>query len=104
MFGDAKLRKRVSELEEKLERIEHAFKKLEVEWTETYDKFRQLHWRVAKRAKQLEESAPDTAAEPTTPPGDDLGGDLVVSGFTPQQNEAQRKILARRMRGRIPTP
>jgi len=28
MFGDAKLRKRVSELEESFERIEHSFRKL----------------------------------------------------------------------------
>ena len=106
MFGDAKLRKRVSELEESLTRIEHSFKKLEVEWTETYDKFRQLHWRVAKRAKQLEENTADSAEVPTSPPGDqDLGGADVAAlpGLTPQQIEAQRKILARRMRGRLPT-
>ena len=103
MFGDVKLRKRVSELEESLERIEHSFKHLQVEWTETYDKFRQLHWRVAKRAKQLEESTADSAEVPTSPPGDqDLSG-ADVSGLTPQQIEAQRKILARRLRGRFPT-
>src|SRR5207245_6996716 len=102
MFGDAKLRKRVSELEESLERIEHSFKKLEVEWTETYDKFRQLHWRVAKRAKQLEENTADSAEVPTSPPGDqDFSGADVVPGLTPQQNEAQRNILSRRMRGRL---
>ena len=104
MFGDAKLRKRVSDLEESLERIEHSFKKLEVEWTETYDKFRQLHWRVAKRAKQLEENTPDSAEVPTSPPGDqDFSGADVATGLTPQQIEAQRKILARRMRARLPT-
>src|SRR5207244_6542153 len=98
MFGDAKLRKRVSELEESLERIGHQFKQLQVEWTETYDKFRQLHWRVAKRAKQLEENTADPAEVPTSPPGDqDLGGaHVALPGLTPQQNEAQRKILARR--------
>ena len=105
MFGDAKLRKRVSDLEESLERIQHSFKQLQVEWTETYDKFRQLHWRVAKRAKQLEELTAESAEVPTSPPGDqDLGGaDVNFSGLTPQQNEAQRKILARRMRARLPT-
>ena len=103
MFGDAKLRKRVSDLEESLERIQHSFKQLQVEWTETYDKFRQLHWRVAKRAKQLEENTADSAEVPTSPPGDqDLSG-ADVTGLTPQQIEAQRKILARRMRGRYPT-
>jgi len=103
MFGDAKLRKRVSDLEESLERIQHSFKQLQVEWTETYDKFRQLHWRVAKRAKQLEESTADSADVPTSPPGDQDVSGADVTGLTPQQIEAQRKILARRMRGRYPT-
>jgi chromosome segregation ATPase len=103
MFGDAKLRKRVSDLEESIQRIEHGFKKLEIEWTETYEKFRQLHWRVAKRAKQLEESTSDSAEVPTSPPGDQDFGGADVNGLTPQQIEANRKILARRMRGRFPT-
>lgn len=105
MFGDDKLRKRVSELEESFERIEHSFRKLQVEWTETYDKFRQLHWRVAKRAKQLEENTADSAEVPTSPPGDAdfSGADVALPGLTPQQIEAQRKILSRRMRGRLPT-
>src|SRR2546430_13005866 len=100
MFGDAKLRRRVSELEEKLERIEHAFKVLQVEWTETYDKFRQLHWRVAKRAKQLEENTAD-AAEAQSPPGDDRfsGADVAhPSSLNPRQRELQLQILARRNR------
>ena len=101
MFGDAKLRKRVSDLEEKLERIEHAFKQLQVEWTETYDKFRQLHWRVAKRAKQLEENTADAAESPTSPPGDQgfSGADVAhPSSLTPRQRELQLQILARRNR------
>jgi len=107
MFGDAKLRKRVSELEESLRRIElafekleHAYGKIEVEWTETYDKFRQLHWRVAKRAKQLEENSAESVELQQSPPGDQEL-DSSVGGLTPQQIEANRKILARRMRGRI---
>src|SRR2546423_15409646 len=96
MFGDAKLRKRVSDLEESLERIQHSFKQLQGEWTETYDKFRQLHWRVAKRAKQLEENTADSAEDPTSPPGDhDLIG-THASGLTPRPTEGQRKTRARR--------
>jgi predicted nuclease with TOPRIM domain len=97
MFGDAKLRKRVSELEEKLERIEHSFKVLQVEWTETYDKFRQLHWRVAKRAKQLEENTAESA-EASSPPGDQglSGSDVHPTSLSPRQAELQARILARR--------
>jgi chromosome segregation ATPase len=101
MFGDAKLRKRVSDLEESLERIEHQFRKLQLEWTETYDKFRQLHWRVAKRAKQLEENTAESA-DSSSPPGEDVVSDSAV-GFSPRQNQIQQQILARRMRGRVPT-
>lgn len=98
MFGDAKLRKRVSELEESLARIEHSFKQLQVEWTETYDKFRQLHWRVAKRAKQLEEaSVEESESGQSAPPGvdDSLSA---ATGLSPKQLEAQRAVLARRNR------
>jgi uncharacterized coiled-coil protein SlyX len=98
MFGDAKLRKRVSELEESLARIEHSFKQLQVEWTETYDKFRQLHWRVAKRAKQLEEANAETeAAADSSPPGELVASDS-ATGFSHAQLLAQQKVLARRNR------
>lgn len=97
MFGDPKLRKRLDEVEESLRRIEHAFKQLQVEWTETYDKFRQLHWRVAKRAKQLENAEAESAAvEVQAPPGAPDGGDS--ASFSPKQLEAQRSVLARRNR------
>jgi DNA repair exonuclease SbcCD ATPase subunit len=90
MFGLFKLAKRVKELEESFERIEHAYKKLEIDWADTYDKFRQLHWRVAKRAKQLEQT-PDaveseiTEASPQT-------------SLSARQKELNDKILARRNR------
>lgn len=95
VFGDSKLKKRLSDLEESLQRIEHAFKKLEVEWTETYDKFRQLHWRVAKRAKQLEEANAELG-EPTAPPGTEITES--ATGLTPKQLEAQAAVMARRQR------
>jgi chromosome segregation ATPase len=91
MFGLTKFEKRVKELEESLERIEHSFKKLEIEWAETYDKFKQLHWRVAKRVKTLErssdaEGSEETEALPQT------------SSLTSHQEEVQRRIMARRNR------
>jgi chromosome segregation ATPase len=98
MFGDLKLRKRVSDLEESLARIEHSFKQLQVEWTETYDKFRQLHWRVAKRAKQLEEASAELGEATPTPPGDQGLTGSAEGQLTPKQLEAQRSVLARRNR------
>ena len=90
MFGLFKLAKRVKELEESLERIEHAFKKLEIDWAETYDKFRQLNWRVAKRAKQLEQAsdAPESEITEASP----------QTSLSARQKELNDKILARRNR------
>jgi hypothetical protein len=98
MFGDAKLAKRLAEVEESLRRIEHAFKMLQVEWTETYDKFRQLHWRVAKRANQLEKAAEESAAADTQSPPNDAAVADSSNGYTPKQQQTQLEILARRNR------
>lgn len=97
MFEAFKLKKRVSDLEETLARIESAFKKLEIEWTDTYDKFRHLHWRVAKRVKQLEASDPEsstaTEAQPESPSDS--------PGLSGPQAVWQARILARRQKMRL---
>lgn len=95
MFGlsnNDKLKKELEECRESVSRIEHAFKMLQLEWTETYDKFRQLNWRVAKRLHTLE------AAEQSSPQGEETaqGGGEIASGFSPAQREAMRAINARR--------
>lgn len=97
MFGlssTEKIKKELEECRESVSRIEHAFKMLQLEWTETYDKFRQLNWRVAKRLHTLE------AAESVSPQGEEThaGGGEQSSGLSPSQLEAQRKVLARRQR------
>lgn len=101
MFGLSKLEKlekRLSEYEESLRRIEHAFKMLEIEWGETYDKFRTLNWRVAKRVRALEGAENDSPQGEETQPGGEESAS--ASGFSPSQAEAQRKVLARRSRVR----
>jgi hypothetical protein len=91
MFGLSKFEKRLKEAEESIERIEHAFKKLEIEWSETYDKFKQLHWRVAKRAKALERASDaEGSEEPEALPQ--------TTSLTSHQEEVQRRIMARRNR------
>jgi hypothetical protein len=92
MFGLSRDEKRVKALEESIERIEASFKKLQIEWTETYDKFRQLHWRVAKRAKQLEEAS-------ETPESETTEASPQASSLSSRQEEVNRRILARRQRG-----
>ena len=88
MFARFKLEKRVSELETSLERIEKAYKRLEVEWTDVYDKFRQLHMRVAKRQEALENHERTEPTEPATPE--------VTGGLTGRQALIQQQILSRR--------
>src|SRR5258708_15417064 len=92
MFGLSRDEKRVKALEESIERIEASFKKLQIEWTETYDKFRQLHWRVAKRAKQLEEASPAQENEVTE-------ASPQTTSLSSRQEELNKKILMRRQRG-----
>ena|SRR5437660_4302358 len=97
MFRFLRVVKRLEEAEEKLDRIESAFKKLQVEWADTYEKFRNLHFRVTKRAQQIEKAE----AEQAPGEGDTGGGEEAASpasGLSPRQIELQSKILSRRMR------
>ena len=91
------------DMTERLERLEKIVKMLELEWTDTYDKFRQLHMRVAKRVQRLEQ-APETEggdarAEggelPTHANGTGLGAGSTLS---PRAAALQRQILERRNR------
>ena len=90
MFRFLRTQKRIEDLEETMER-----KKLQVEWDDTYDKFRHLHMRVSKRMRDAEQA----------PEGDTTGGKETEqpgsSSLSPRQIEAQQKILARRMK--LPT-
>ena len=98
MFRFLRVVKRLEQAEEKLDRIESAFKKLQVEWADTYEKFRNLHFRVTKRAQQIEKSEAEQAPSQE---GDTVGGEETATsgnGLSPRQIELQSKILARRMR------
>jgi hypothetical protein len=81
----------------RLERLEKTVKMLEIEWNETYDKFRQLHMRVAKRVQRLDEaeSQEDTGHVAETP-GDPSSG--LPSNLSPRARVIQQQILERRNR------
>jgi hypothetical protein len=64
---------------------------LELEWTDTYDKFRQLHMRVAKRVQRLEQ-APE--ADPEAP-AESVG----AGSLSDRHRKIQEQILARRKGG-----
>src|SRR5258708_35900430 len=61
MFSGKKQRSEPEDTTERLERLEKQVKMLEIEWNETYDKFRQLHMRGAKRVQRLDQAEADQA-------------------------------------------
>jgi predicted nuclease with TOPRIM domain len=100
MFGASRSEKRVAELEATLQRLEAAFKKVELEWADTYEKFRRLYMRTCKRVKTLETLEPETVeGESSTAP---IAPD--EAQLSPKQLEAQRLILMRRNRNAAARP
>lgn len=98
VFRFLRTQKRLEELESSMERIESALKKLTLEWDDTYEKFRHLHFRVTKRVKQLEQSDEMAAAHDAGENGAELTASS-PSSLSPRQQELQAKIL--RGRGKI---
>ncbi|SRR6266849_1429963 len=82
-------------LDERLTSLERAFKALELEWDDTYDKLRRAMGRVVKSRAILEAS--EKNSEVVSPTG--ANGDALSSRgrlLTPRQMEIQQKILQRR--------
>jgi len=102
MFRFFKLAKRLDDLEETVERLEKSLKNLEIEWSETYDKFRLLNMRVAKRVQRLD--ADSSHEEPQSAEGEEnspLGTTApMFSTLSPRLRKIQEQILARR-RGQV---
>jgi hypothetical protein len=97
IFSGKKQRSEPEDTTERLERLEKQVKMLEIEWNETYDKFRQLHMRVAKRVQRLDE------AEAKEPQANGTGeAELTTSGsgstLSPRARIIQQQILERRNR------
>jgi hypothetical protein len=78
--------------EARLERLEKAMRSMEVDWTETYGKFRTLQMRVAKQVQRSERSpeAGDTQPE---------GENVVPSTLSPKARLIAAQVLARRANG-----
>jgi phage shock protein A len=96
MFRYFKLGKRLDDLEETVERLEKQLKNLEIEWSETYDKFRLLNMRVAKRVQRLD--AESSQEEPQAV-GEEVGDIPSISSLSPRARQIQKQILERRARG-----
>ncbi len=89
----------VSDLSERLEKLERAFKALQFEWDDTYDKLRRAMGRIVKtHAKIVESENGEEAAHAATPARDNVGA--TPGGFlTARQREVQQQILRRRAGG-----
>ena len=85
----------VKALDERLEHLERAFKALELEWDDTYDKLRRAMGRVVKSRAILEAAEKNSEAEA---PAAANGNDQMSRGrlLNPRQMELQQKILRRR--------
>lgn len=94
MFANLKALRKVSELEDRFERLNRAFKELELEWQSTHDKLLQLYQRIAKRheaavkAQEAQESQVEGVDGPTE--------SSPLSHLTPKQRLIQHQIEQRR--------
>jgi hypothetical protein len=97
MFSGKKQRSEPEDTTERLERLEKLVRSLEIEWNEVYDKFRQLHMRVAKRVQRLDQAEADEAAGNET--GEtEVSTSGVPSTLSPRLRTIQQQILERRNR------
>ena len=87
MFSGKKQRSEPEDTTERLERLEKQVKMLEVEWNEVYDKFRQLHMRVAKRVQRLDQAEADEAT------GTGTGEAEVIPSGVPSTLSARARII-----------
>jgi chromosome segregation ATPase len=86
---------RISELEERLERLEKKYKDLSLEWENAYDKLKTMMGRVAKRAEAMHDAAEDNGQLHP----EELPADPAIPGWsalTPRQKQAQLQIMRRR--------
>ncbi len=81
--------RQVKELQARVDKLETAFKSLDLEWSSTYDKFRSILARIAKREERLRD-----ASEVDSSAGSQEGALPAPSSLDP----ISRKILARRNR------
>ena len=90
MFRFFKVAKRLSELEEAQEKLLRDFKRLELEWEDTYDRVKRLFHRVAKRAQRMEGDSAGDSEE---------SSDVVApipAGLDSRRQKLNEQILARR--------
>ncbi len=96
MWGFASSRK-VSQLEEDLDRLDRRFKALETDWLDVYDKLRRTMARIVKSRAILEAKEAGTdGAGADAPDGSALAPTTTGRLLTPRQLQIQQQVLRRR--------
>ncbi len=100
MWGFASSRK-VSQLEEDLDRLDRRFKALETDWLDVYDKLRRTMARIVKSRAILEAKEEGTDGAGAVPPTGTSTLAPTTTGrlLTPRQLEIQQQVLRRRAGG-----
>jgi len=93
-------KKAFESLSERVTALERTSKQLDLEWSNTYDKFRSILGRIAKRHDRLKEAEGDGAGSQEDASGlpspSGLGEASSSLPLTPRQISAQQRILAQR--------
>lgn len=89
--------RRVLQLQGDFERLERDFKKLELEWNDTYDKLRRTMARIVKSRAIIE--AKENGEETAIPGTPTLSVSPAGGLLSPHQKEIQQAILRRRAGG-----
>lgn len=100
MFERLKVAKRLDKLEEDHATLRSEWKRMRLEWEDTFDKLQSVIQRIAKRAQRIEQLQAQDQGETNedkipNSPVENPGPGLKLSA---RQMEAQQKILARRAR------
>jgi DNA anti-recombination protein RmuC len=94
-FSTKKAHSRISELEERLEKLEKKYKDLSLEWENAYDKLKTMMGRVAKRAEAMHDAAEDNGQLHP----EELPNEPAIPNWarlTPRQKQIQYEIWKRR--------
>ena len=85
--------RKVKELQDRVDKLETAFKSLDLEWSSTYDKFRSILARIAKREERLR-----VANEVDSSAGSQGDSETNTGTLSPSLDPISARILARRNR------
>jgi hypothetical protein len=93
VFNFLKLNRRISSMEETLEKLSSGFQSLELEWINAYAKLKKIVGRINKEASKIESAEEHSLGDAPVDaqPGNDPGRLL-----TPRQRQIQQQILKRR--------